>query len=31
SGKDVRHTDFVTVEQAVQEASSLIASRNTAE
>ncbi|SJM72267.1 phosphate signaling complex protein PhoU [Psychrobacter piechaudii] len=31
SGKDVRHTDFVTVEQAVQEASSLIASRNTEE
>ncbi len=31
SGKDVRHTDFVTVEQAVQEASNLIASRNTEE
>lgn len=31
SGKDVRHTDFVTVEQAVQQASSLIASRNNSE
>ncbi|PNK60880.1 phosphate signaling complex protein PhoU [Psychrobacter sp. FDAARGOS_221] len=28
SGKDVRHTDFVTVEQAVQEASNNIAMRN---
>lgn len=28
SGKDVRHTDFVTVEQAVQEASNNIAARN---
>ncbi|WP_296404399.1 phosphate signaling complex protein PhoU [Psychrobacter sp.] len=31
SGKDVRHTDFMTVEQAVQEASNNIASRNTPE
>lgn len=28
SGKDVRHTDFVTVEQAVQEASNNMAARN---